>query len=77
MGFGHTHQDWNDSINLVETICNPRGRPNDYDRTISSKNYSNRLKVLTIVKFREKILFNSFINLFSVLYQFIPNTLWE
>ena len=30
--FGHTHQEWNDSINQVETICNPRGRPNDYDR---------------------------------------------
>ena len=30
--FGHTHQDWNEKINNVHFICNPRGRPEDFDR---------------------------------------------
>lgn len=30
--FGHTHQEWNLSYNNVDFICNPRGRPNDYNR---------------------------------------------
>ena len=31
--FGHTHTEWQ-KINNIEFICNPRGRPEDYDREI-------------------------------------------
>jgi len=30
--FGHTHQEWNINHNNVDFICNPRGRPDDYNR---------------------------------------------
>uniref|UniRef100_A0A6C0C5V9 RING-type domain-containing protein n=1 Tax=viral metagenome TaxID=1070528 RepID=A0A6C0C5V9_9ZZZZ len=30
--FGHTHYDINDKINNIKYICNPRGRPNDFNR---------------------------------------------
>jgi len=30
--FGHTHRLWEDTINNVEFICNPRGRPEDFNR---------------------------------------------
>lgn len=31
--FGHTHQVWYDINNNIQFICNPRGRPEDFDRT--------------------------------------------
>ena len=30
--FGHTHQKHNENLNNIKIICNPRGRPEDYDR---------------------------------------------
>ena len=30
--FGRTHTQYRDCINDVSIICNPRGRPEDYDR---------------------------------------------
>ena len=30
--FGHTHKIWEDTINNIEIICNPRGRPEDFNR---------------------------------------------
>ena len=30
--FGHTHKQWEGKINGVNIICNPRGRPEDYNR---------------------------------------------
>ena len=30
--FGHTHTEWHKKINNIEFICNPRGRPEDYNR---------------------------------------------
>lgn len=30
--FGHTHQAWNLNYNNIDFICNPRGRPDDYNR---------------------------------------------
>ncbi|MAU37474.1 MAG: hypothetical protein CMD14_08955 [Flavobacteriales bacterium] len=30
--FGHTHHEWNINYNNVDFICNPRGRPEDYNR---------------------------------------------
>lgn len=32
--FGHTHTQWEKKINNIEFICNPRGRPEDYNREI-------------------------------------------
>ena len=40
--FGHTHYDINDKINDIKYICNPRGRPDDFNR----ENYN--LKSFTI-----------------------------
>ena len=40
--FGHTHYDINDKINNIKYICNPRGRPDDFNR----ENYN--LKSFTI-----------------------------
>ena len=30
--FGHTHHEITDKINDIQYICNPRGRPDDFDR---------------------------------------------
>ena len=30
--FGHTHYDICDKIDGVEYVCNPRGRPDDFNR---------------------------------------------
>ena len=32
--FGHTHTEWHKKVDNIEFICNPRGRPEDYDREI-------------------------------------------
>ena len=30
--FGHTHRDWEETYQGIHFICNPRGRPEDYNR---------------------------------------------
>ena len=37
--FGHTHKQWKETINGIEFICNPRGRPEDFNRI----NYSVKI----------------------------------
>jgi predicted phosphodiesterase len=32
--FGHTHETYNKKINNIQFICNPRGRPKDFNRLI-------------------------------------------
>ena len=32
--FGHTHRCWEEKIDGIEFICNPRGRPEDFNREI-------------------------------------------
>jgi hypothetical protein len=32
--FGHTHYQINDEVNNIQYICNPRGRPDDFNRIV-------------------------------------------